>query len=224
VFPANFFQAVAPAEVTVAPTPATTADTSAKTAEPSKGGKEGKKDKAVATPAAEPEASSSEMDPSKLDIRVGMIVKCWNHPESDKLLCEEIDIGEGSTRTIASGLRAFYTAEQMQGRKVVVLANLKERPMAGFKSQGMVLCAVKDNHTQVKLLEPPAAAQVGERITFPGFSGEPALPTHVAKKKIFETLAPMLRTNETGTAMWNQSPFTLSSGVCSAPLSDAVVS
>lgn len=79
--------------------------------------------------------SADGLDPSKLEIRVGQIVKCWNHPESDKLLCEEIDLNEGSIRTIASGLRNFYTAEQMQGRKVLVLANLKERPMAGFKSQ-----------------------------------------------------------------------------------------
>jgi len=96
--------------------------------------------------------------------------------------------------------------------------------MAGFKSQGMVLCAVTGEHSNVKLLTPPEGAAVGERITFPGFSGEPALATHVAKKKIFEGLAPMLRTNESGTAMWNQSPFTLASGVCTAPLSNAIVS
>ena len=75
------------------------------------------------------------MNPTKLDIRVGMVVKCWDHPESDKLLCEEINLGEGTPRQIASGLRAFYSAAEVQGRKVVVLANLKERPMAGFKSQ-----------------------------------------------------------------------------------------
>ena len=65
----------------------------------------------------------------------GLIKKCWNHPDSEKLLCEEIDIGEAVPRTIASGLRLFYSAEEMQGKKVLVLANLKERPMAGFKSQ-----------------------------------------------------------------------------------------
>lgn len=80
-------------------------------------------------------AGENALDPTKLDIRCGLVVKCWNHPDSDKLLCEEIDVGGGEIRTIASGLRAFYTAEQVQGRKVVVLANLKERSMAGFKSQ-----------------------------------------------------------------------------------------
>ncbi len=64
--------------------------------------------------------------------------------------------------------------------------------MAGFKSQGMVLCAVSGNHDVVKLLEPPADAQVGERVTFPGFSGEPFPANQVAKKKILEGLAPQV--------------------------------
>ena len=80
-------------------------------------------------------ASDTDLDPSKLDIRVGYIVNCWNHTESEKLLCEEIDVGEDKPRNIASGLRAHYSADEMKGRKVLVLANLKERPMAGFKSQ-----------------------------------------------------------------------------------------
>ena len=151
--------------------------------------------KEAAAPAAageEKPASADGLDPSKLEIKVGLIVKCWNHPESDKLLCEEIDLGEGSNRTIASGLRAHYTAEEMQGKKVLVLANLKERPMAGFKSQGMVLCAIGNNHSVVKVLDPPSNAVVGDRIDIAGFSGEPAQANQVAKKKIFESLAPFV--------------------------------
>lgn len=136
--------------------------------------------------------TTDTLDPSKLDIRVGLVVRCWNHPESEKLLCEEIDVGEGSVRTIASGLRAHYTAEEVQGRKVLVLANLKERPMAGFMSQGMVLCACNEDHSVVRLLEPPDSAIAGDRVSFPGFSGEPAAPAHVAKKKILEKLAPQV--------------------------------
>ena len=97
---------------------------------------EGKKAKPTPTPTPIPtEETSEDLDPSKLDIRVGTVIRCWNHPESEKLLCEEIDIGEATVRLIASGLRGHYTAEEVQGRKVLVLANLKERPMAGFKSQ-----------------------------------------------------------------------------------------
>jgi aminoacyl tRNA synthase complex-interacting multifunctional protein 1 len=174
--------------------------------------KENKKEKAekpasapaaVETKAASaPEAASSAppsaegLDPSKLEIKVGLIVKCWNHPESEKLLCEEIDLGEGSTRTIASGLRAHYTAEEMAGKRVLVLANLKERPMAGFKSQGMVLCAIGDNHSVVKLLEPPANATMGDRVDIGEFRGEAAPAAQVAKKKIFESLAPFVSFRE----------------------------
>lgn len=82
-----------------------------------------------------PLADGDDLNPTLLDIRVGKVVKCWDHPESEKLLCEEIDLGEGSHRMIASGLRAFYKSSDLEGRNVMVLSNLKERPMAGFKSQ-----------------------------------------------------------------------------------------
>ena len=149
--------------------------------------KEEKKEEAAAT-------GDADLDPSKLEIRVGLVVKCWNHADSEKLLCEEIDLGEGTNRSIASGIRAHYTAEQVQGRKVLVLSNLKERSIAGFKSQGMVLCAVNEDRSSVVLVEPPANANVGDRVVFTGFTGEPATPAQVAKKKIFETLSPFVST------------------------------
>jgi methionine--tRNA ligase beta chain len=105
-----------------------TVPTTVKAAKPAKTDKAAKAHEAKAN-------DSADLDPSKLDIRVGLVVKCWNHADSEKLLCEEIDLGEGSNRNIASGIRLFYSAEHLQGRKVLVLANLKERPIAGFKSQ-----------------------------------------------------------------------------------------
>ena len=96
---------------------------------------ETKGEKKADTAAAAAEGDQEDLDPSKLDIRVGHVVKCWNHPDSEKLLCEEIDLGEGTLRTIASGIRPHYAAEELQGRKVCVLANLKDRNLAGFKSQ-----------------------------------------------------------------------------------------
>jgi tRNA-binding EMAP/Myf-like protein len=62
---------------------------------------------------------------SQIDIRVGTIVKAWPHPDAEKLFCEEIDVGEPQARTIASGLREWYSAEQMQGQRVLVVCNLK---------------------------------------------------------------------------------------------------
>eukprot|EP00752_Nemacystus_decipiens_P003614 g3331.t1 len=157
--------------------------------------------KTGAEPAAAAAAASAEVvegEPSKLDVRVGVIVKAWEHPESEKLFCEEIDLGEGATRMIASGLRAFYNLEEMQGRRVIVLANLKPRNIAGFKSNGMVLCASTADHSVVKVIEPPPGAAVGARVTVSGTEGEPATPAQVQKKKVLEKCAPKLKTNSDG--------------------------
>ena len=111
------------------------AATPAPAAVPEGGKKKEGKPKAAAPAAAAEEPASASLDPTKLDIRCGLVTKCWNHPDSDKLLCEEIDLGAGDVRQIASGIRAFYSAEQLVGKKVVVLSNLKERSIGGFKSQ-----------------------------------------------------------------------------------------
>merc|ERR1711871_1674999 len=85
------------------------------------------------------------------------------------LLCEEVDCGEeGGPRNIASGIRAHYNADEFVGKKVMVLANLKDRAIAGFKSQGMVLCACNEDHSKVKIVEPPTGAKKGDRVMFSG--------------------------------------------------------
>lgn len=117
---------------------------------------------------------SDQIDISKLDIRVGVITKAWNHEEADKLFCEEIDIGEESgPRQIASGLRAHYKLEDLEGQRVLVLANLKTRKLVGFPSHGMVLCAASEDGSKVEFIEPPADAKIGERISCEGYDGEP---------------------------------------------------
>ena len=70
----------------------------------------------------------------KLDIRVGKIVEAWEHPDSEKLWVEKIDVGDegGEPRQIASGLRAHYaTAADLEGREVIVVCNLKEAKLGG---------------------------------------------------------------------------------------------
>jgi aminoacyl tRNA synthase complex-interacting multifunctional protein 1 len=185
--------------------------------------KKEKKEKAAKPAAAV--VAEVELDPSKLDIRVGLITKCWAHPESDKLYCEEIDCGEEAVRSIASGLRAFYpNSSDIENRLVLVLANLKERPLAGFKSQGMVLCASSDDHTVVQLVDAPAGSKPGDRVVFKGFDGEPATPAQIAKKKIFEKLAPDLKTDEHGVAHWGSVPFTVGGELCRSSVTNAHVS
>ena len=146
--------------------------------------------------------AAATFDVSALDIRVGKIVKAWHHPDSDKLFCEEIDLGEEAPRQIASGLRAFYKTEDLEGRRVVVLCNLKSRKLAGFPSHGMVLCASNADHTAVECMEPPEDAEIGQRIMFEGYEGEPEPDNKIAKKKIFEKLAPDLKTDANGICVW----------------------
>lgn len=161
-----------------------------------------------------PDPSSANIDVSKLDIRVGVIQKAWEHPEADKLFCEEIDIGEEQPRQIASGLKAFYTAEQLQGQRVLVLANLKQRKMLGFPSHGMVLCAASEDGSKVEFIEPPADAKVGERVMVNGFDGEPATENQILKKKMMDTIFPDLKTNSEGIATYQGEALSTKAGPC----------
>lgn len=154
-------------------------------------------------------------DISALDIRVGKIVKAWHHEESDKLFCEDVDLGT-ETRQIASGLRAFYKTEDLQDRLVLVLCNLKKRNLAGFPSHGMVLCASNADHTAVEFVVPPEGSKLGERVQFEGFSGDPEPENKVAKKKVFEKLAPDLKTDAAGNVVWKTATAKTDVGVVRA--------
>jgi methionine--tRNA ligase beta chain len=164
---------------------------------------------------------SDSIDISKLDIRVGVITKAWLHEEADSLFCEEIDVGEGEPRQIASGLRAYYNVEDLVGQRVLVLANLKARKLVGFASHGMVLCASKDD--KVVFVEPPEGAQVGERVMVEGFEGEPATENQVLKKKMLDQIFPDLSTNADGEATYKDVPLRTSAGSCRATLTNAKV-
>ncbi|KAM1270402.1 hypothetical protein ACFX13_032312 [Malus domestica] len=158
-------------------------------------------------------AAEAEISISRLDIRVGLITKAQKHPDADSLYVEDIDVGEGQTRTVVSGLVKYIPLEKMQNRKVCVLCNLKPANMRGIKSEAMVLAASNSDHTTVELVEPPEGAQVGERVTFPGFVGE-ADEILNPKKKVWETLQVDLHTNTELVACYKDVPLTTSAGVC----------
>ena len=154
-------------------------------------------------------------DISALDIRVGKIVKAWAHEDSDKLFCEDVDLGT-ETRQIASGLRAFYKTEDLQDRHVLVLCNLKKRSLAGFPSHGMVLCASNADHTAVEFVVPPEGSKIGERVQFEGFTGEPEPENKIAKKKVFEKLAPDFKTDDKGNVVWKTAMAKTEAGIVRA--------
>lgn len=159
------------------------------------------------------------IDVSKLDIRVGVIGKAWEHEEADRLFCEEIDIGEeAGPRQIASGLRAYYDVADLEGQRVLVLANLKKRKLVGFPSHGMVMCAStgEGDDAKVEFVVPPEDAAIGERVAVEGFDGEPATENQVIKKKMLDAIFPDLATNGDGVATYKGVPLSTSSGPCVA--------
>lgn len=137
-----------------------------------------------------------------LDIRVGKVLKAWRHPDADSLYVEEVDIGEAEPRTICSGLVKYVAIEDLQNKKVIVLANLKPRNMCGIKSSGMLMAASGAQHENVELLVPPEDSVLGERIWF-GSADEKenqpaaASPNQSQKKKVWEAVQPHLKTDAT---------------------------
>ena len=151
---------------------------------------------------------------TKMDLRVGCIAKVWEHPGADELFCETIQIGEDETRNIVSGLRKHYSAEDLQGRKVVVVCNLKAVKFKGEKSVGMVLCAKHPETKATELVEPPAEAAVGERIFVEGFSGDALGANQVKKQKAWRNLKPQLSTTGDRIAAWEGRALCTSKGPC----------
>ncbi len=83
-------------------------------------------------------------DFAKLDLRIAEVIKCENHPKADKLLVLTVKLGP-EERTIVSGIRKWYTAEEVLGKKVIIVANLKPVKLRGILSQGMILAAEDKN-------------------------------------------------------------------------------
>jgi methionyl-tRNA synthetase len=104
-------------------------------------------------------------DFAKLDLRVATVVECMVHPNADKLLVLQIDIGGGERRQICAGLRQHYAPEQLLGKQIVVVANLAPRPMRGQISQGMLLAATDPASGKVIFVTPSEPAAPGAKVS-----------------------------------------------------------
>ena len=108
-----------------------------------------------------PEITIDDFD--KVQLRVGEIIKCEAVPKSKKLLCSQVKMGS-EVRQIVSGISQYYKPEEMVGKKVIVVANLKPAKLAGVLSEGMLLCAENEKGEYV-LLAPesdvPNGVEVG---------------------------------------------------------------
>ena len=101
-------------------------------------------------------------DFSKLQFQIGEIVKCEEVPKSKKLLCSQVKIGS-ETRQILSGIKAWYKPEDMVGRRVMVVTNLKPAKLAGMMSEGMILCA-EDDEGNLSLMVPEKKIKSGSEV------------------------------------------------------------
>ena len=121
---------------------------------------EKKEDAPVIDIEAKPEISYDDF--TKLQFQVGEIIACEAVPKSKKLLCSKVKIGS-QVKQIVSGIKAHYTPEEMVGKKVMVLVNLKPATLAGVVSEGMLLCA-EDADGNLALMKPekdmPAGAEI----------------------------------------------------------------
>lgn len=219
------------------------------------GGDKPKKEKKEKAPKPQKApAVAAPLSPALIDLRVGHILKAINHPDADSLYVSTIAMGdqagddtteyEGQVcRTVCSGLNGLIPLAEMQGRKVVVVCNLKPVKMRGIKSSAMVLAAspkikegeVDDHKGPVELVSPPEGSKAGERVFFEGWKGEPEGQLN-PKKKIWEMFQPGFTTTDNLEVAFDASAVeqlgkadvgklvTESGGVCTVQtLKDAVV-
>lgn len=177
--------------------------------------KKEKKEKKPKQPKA-PAAPEKPLSPALIDLRVGHILKAIQHPNADSLYVSTVAVGDAPgtdntseyegqvVRTVCSGLNGLVPLEEMQGRKIVAVCNLKPVTMRGIKSCAMVLAASprlaegeEDNHKgPVELVNIPEGAQAGDRVYFEGHNDCEPEPVLNPKKKIWETFQPGFTTTD----------------------------
>jgi methionyl-tRNA synthetase len=116
-------------------------------------------------PSAAPATSTIQYDDfAKLQLRVATVLECKAHPNADKLLIIQIDLGD-EKRQICAGLRQHIQPEQLVGKQIVVVANLAPRQMRGEVSQGMLLAATDPQSGKVIVVTPMEPVAAGSKVS-----------------------------------------------------------
>ena len=103
-------------------------------------------------------------DFAKIDLRVATVVECRAHPNADKLLVLQVDLGT-ERRQICAGLRQHYQPEQLVGKQIIVVANLAPRQMRGEVSDGMLLAATDPATGKVIIMSPAENVSPGSKVS-----------------------------------------------------------
>jgi methionyl-tRNA synthetase len=116
-------------------------------------------------PTAAPASNTIVYDDfAKIELRVATVVECKPHPNADKLLVLQIDLGT-EKRQICAGLRQHYQPEQLIGKQIVVVANLAPRTMRGEVSNGMLLAATDPATGRVIVVSPGDSVTAGSKVS-----------------------------------------------------------
>jgi len=139
-----------------------------------------------------------EEDPfAKLNLKVAHIAKVENHPDADKLYVLTLDVGTDETRQLVAGLREYYKPEELTGKHIVFISNLKTAKLRGVESQGMLLAADKDK--EVKVLE-ILEAHAGDQVTVEGIKPQ-------TQEITFEQFQKIKLTVKDKVAVYNDKPL-----------------
>lgn len=153
---------------------------------------------------------------TRFDIRVGKVTAVAPHPtQPEKMYAETIDVGSdmGGERPVVSGIASFIKQEDFLNQLVLVVCNLKAADVKGSPSEGRVLIATSADGKTKELVQPPAGAIVGEKISFPGIEGEP--DATVSSKWVSKVLK-TLKTDADCQAIAGADVFTTTAGPCKA--------
>ena len=100
----------------------------------------------------------------KVDLRIAKVLEAGDHPNADRLLILKVDLGN-EQRQICAGLKGHYDPADLVGKSIVVCANLAPRNMRGEPSEGMLLAASTEDHSQIILLTPETDIAPGSKIS-----------------------------------------------------------
>lgn len=132
-------------------------------AEPVKKPRTTRRQKKHLLPKKEAEEKTEEIDISeffKTDLRVAEIMTAEKVEKSNKLIKMTVSLGGDDTRTVVSGISQYYKPEDLVGKHVIFVSNLKPAKLMGIESQGMILAASKDGELQVPFVDMPAGSKV----------------------------------------------------------------
>uniref|UniRef100_A0A7S1SWL4 tRNA-binding domain-containing protein n=1 Tax=Tetraselmis chuii TaxID=63592 RepID=A0A7S1SWL4_9CHLO len=199
-------------------------DAGASTVNPA--GKDGKKEKKPkqekkAAPAAAAAQPSGEDDLfSSANIQVGRCASVTDHPNSDKLIKIEVDIGNGEVKKVCAGLKQYIAKEELQGSLVCVIVNLKAAKLGGEPSEAMILAAdaqspSSPNEEIVKPLVPPAGSKPGDQVFLEGGVPSTNLPKTLKSDK-WKKIVPELSVRG-GKACYRGKPMVVASGAVTLP-------